>query len=273
MVVVLHVQLQISIYLGKKVRNWCLRLLDRCFKSKSLQVPEWALVWVSYYAIKCGRRFGSKAKAVNTCGSWSSAQQLLQMSYWFSVPCCIWVWAVISWPKPRCQQTLQEELSPASVELHKSFPEIYQERGSGAVASLLSAALMSSTFSRAGGEDAHLCHLPWTWHHLRPPKRSILGLTQKKLPCTSCLSQDHRPYGWENTRSSDSEGQRYDYTDIVLIKQHPLRLRLQLMDAAVAAFKNVSHLFLGMPVRKTSLRIYKGEVNVQHVVMIVEYHR
>lgn len=256
MAVVLHVQLRISIYLGKKGEELISKTFRQMFQEQISPSPSVGFgMSVSYYAIKYGRWFGAKAKAVNICGSWSSPQQLLQMSYSFSVPCCVWVLAVISWPKPRCQQTLQEDLLPASVELHKSFHETYQEagiRGCGISSVCCShERCLVCTFSCAAGEDAHLCNLPWVWHHLSPQKRSILGLTQKKLPRASCLSQGHRTYGCEDTRSSDSEEQRYYYTDIILIKQHPLHLWLQLMDAPVAMFKNVSHLFLGMPVQKT----------------------
>lgn len=102
------------------------------FQDKNLSKSFGGLWYESFLlAIKYGRWFGTKAKAVNICGVWSSPgvskalylQQLLQKSYSFSVPCCIWVQAVISWPKPCCQQTLQEDLSSASMKLHKSFHE------------------------------------------------------------------------------------------------------------------------------------------------------
>lgn len=95
----------------------------------------------SYYAVKYGRWFDTKAKAVNSCGAWSSPgvsrafypQQLPQKFCFFSMPCCVWIWEVISWQnltsgKP-CRRICHLHHKAAQNLSWKEQRELYQEKG------------------------------------------------------------------------------------------------------------------------------------------------
>lgn len=95
----------------------------------------------SYYTVKCGRWFDTEAKAINTCGAWSSPgvsrafypQQLLQKSYLFSMPCCTWIWEVIFWQslaagKP-CRRICPLHHKVAQNLSWREQRELYEEKG------------------------------------------------------------------------------------------------------------------------------------------------
>lgn len=135
-------QLHISRHLGKRWRTGDLRLSDRFFRSKTLLSPSEGFgMSFSYYTVKYRRWFDTKVKAVNTCGVWSSLgvsrafypQQLLQKSYLFSTPCCIWIWEVISWQSlaagKSCRRICHLHHKAAQNLSWKEQRELYQEKG------------------------------------------------------------------------------------------------------------------------------------------------